>query len=67
MDGFEAMRRIRRLPQYKSIPIIAVTAKAMKHNREECLDAGATDYISKPIDIDQLFSLMHVWLYRKKE
>ncbi|WP_332696096.1 ATP-binding protein [Halalkalibacter lacteus] len=67
MDGFEAMRRIRRLPKHASIPIIAVTAKAMKHNREECLEAGATDYISKPIDIDQLFSIMHVWLYRKKE
>ncbi|MFC0472086.1 ATP-binding protein [Halalkalibacter kiskunsagensis] len=67
MDGFEAMRSIRKLPKYATIPIIAVTAKAMKHNREECLEAGATDYISKPIDIDQLFSLMHVWLYRKKE
>ncbi|WP_332633552.1 response regulator [Halalkalibacter flavus] len=67
MDGFEAMRIIRKRPQFASIPIIAVTAKAMKHNRDECIEAGASDYISKPIDLDQLFSLMNVWLYRKKE
>ncbi|MFJ8244293.1 response regulator [Peribacillus asahii] len=66
MDGFEAMRRIRQLPKYQTLPIIALTAKAMKQSREECLAAGATDYISKPIDVDQLFSLMHVWLYRKE-
>ena len=66
MDGFEAIRRIRQLPKYKTLPIIALTAKAMKQSREECLDAGATDYISKPIDLDQLYSLMHVWLYRKE-
>ena len=66
MDGFEAIRRIRELPKYTTLPIIALTAKAMKHSREECLDAGATDYISKPIDLDQLYSLMHVWLYRKE-
>ncbi|WP_227939848.1 response regulator [Alkalihalobacillus deserti] len=65
MDGFEAIRRIRKLPDYKSLPIIAVTAKAMKHNRDECLEAGATDYISKPINVDQLLSLIQVWLYRK--
>lgn len=66
MDGFEAIRRIRELPKYKALPIIALTAKAMKQSREECLEAGATDYISKPIDLDQLYSLMHVWLYRKE-
>ena len=66
MDGFEAIRRIRQLSKYKALPIIALTAKAMKKSREECLDAGATDYISKPINIDQLFSLMHVWLYKKE-
>ncbi len=66
MDGFEAIRRIRQLPKYQTLPIIALTAKAMKQSREECLAAGATDYISKPIDLDQLFSLMHVWLYRKE-
>lgn len=65
MDGFEAIRRIRQLEKYKTLPIIALTAKAMKQSREECLDAGATDYISKPIDLEQLYSLMHVWLYRK--
>ena len=53
-------------PKYKALPIIALTAKAMKKSREECLDAGATDFISKPINIDQLFSLMHVWLYKKE-
>ncbi|MDQ0199423.1 response regulator [Neobacillus ginsengisoli] len=66
MDGFEAMRYIRQLPEFKTLPIIALTAKAMKRSREECLDAGATDYISKPINLDQLFSLMQVWLYRKE-
>lgn len=65
MDGFEAIRRIRQLPKYQTLPIIALTAKAMKKSREECLGAGATDFISKPINIDQLLSLMHVWLYRK--
>ncbi|MGM7724121.1 response regulator [Metabacillus sp. Hm71] len=66
IDGFEAMRRIRKKPDFSTIPIIALTAKAMKHSREECLNAGATDYISKPINLDQLFSLMQVWLYRKE-
>ncbi|OIK16152.1 hypothetical protein BIV60_05780 [Bacillus sp. MUM 116] len=64
MDGFEAMRKIRQITEFKSLPIIALTAKAMKRSREECLEAGATDYISKPINLDQLFSLMQVWLYR---
>ena len=66
IDGFEATRRIRSMPEYKSLPIIALTAKAMKHSREECLVAGASDYISKPINLDQLFSLMKVWLYSKE-
>ncbi|WP_312472240.1 response regulator [Neobacillus sp.] len=66
MDGFEAIRTIRSNHKFISLPIIALTAKAMKHAREECLDAGATDYISKPLNLDQLFSLMHVWLYRKE-
>jgi two-component system chemotaxis sensor kinase CheA len=66
IDGFEAMRRIRKIPQFTSLPIIALTAKAMKRSREECLNAGATDYISKPINLDQLFSLMQVWLYSKE-
>lgn len=66
MDGFEAMRKIRQIAEFKTLPIIALTAKAMKRSREECLDAGATDYISKPIKLEQLFSLMQVWLYRKE-
>ncbi|MED1470733.1 response regulator [Bacillus salipaludis] len=64
MDGFEAMRKIRQTSEFKTLPIIALTAKAMKRSREECLEAGATDYISKPINLDQLFSLMQVWLYQ---
>ncbi|MFL6516596.1 MAG: response regulator, partial [Bacillus sp. (in: firmicutes)] len=66
LDGFEAMRQIRQLTEFKTLPIIALTAKAMKRSREECLEAGATDYISKPINLDQLFSLMQVWLYSKE-
>lgn len=66
MDGFEAMRLIRQMTEFQTVPIIALTAKAMKRSREECLDAGATDYISKPINLEQLFSLMQVWLYRKE-
>ncbi|WP_394239042.1 response regulator [Niallia oryzisoli] len=66
MDGFEAIKRIRQMQEYKTLPIIALTAKAMKKSREECLAAGANDYISKPLNIDQLFSLMNVWLYKKR-
>lgn len=66
MDGFEAMRQIRQITEFQAVPIIALTAKAMKRSREECLDAGATDYISKPINLDQLFSLIQVWLYSKE-
>lgn len=66
IDGFEAIRRMRKIPQFQTLPIIALTAKAMKRSREECLEAGATDYISKPINLDQLFSLMQVWLYSKE-
>ncbi|GAB2859801.1 hypothetical protein GCM10027277_30410 [Pseudoduganella ginsengisoli] len=63
MDGLEAMRRIRMVPEWRRLPIIALTAKAMLNDRQQCLDAGASDYIAKPIDIDKLFSLMRVWLY----
>jgi two-component system, chemotaxis family, sensor kinase CheA len=66
MDGFEAIRQIRQLIEFQTLPIIALTAKAMKRSREECLEAGASDYISKPINLDQLFSLMQVWLYSKE-
>ncbi|MCA0756021.1 response regulator [Paenibacillus sp. N4] len=65
MDGYEAMKAIRRLPETADKPIIALTAKAMKNDRDKCLLAGASDYISKPIDMDQLFSLMRVWLTKQ--
>jgi CheY-like chemotaxis protein len=65
MDGLEAMPQIRSMPQYKNTPIIALTAKAMKEDREECMKAGASDYIAKPVNPDQLMSLIKVWLYRE--
>jgi CheY-like chemotaxis protein len=65
MDGYETTQKIRREHQNNSLPIIAVTAKAMKGDREKCIEAGASDYITKPLKIDQLLSLMRVWLYKK--
>ncbi len=65
MDGYESTTRIRKNPKYKQLPILAVTAKAMMGDREKCIKAGASDYISKPVDIDQLISLLRVWLYDK--
>jgi len=65
MDGYEAMQAIRVKMQFRNLPIIAVTAKAMTGDREKCIKAGASDYISKPVDIDQLLSLLRVWLYDK--
>ncbi|MBA4156052.1 MAG: response regulator [Gemmatimonadetes bacterium] len=64
MDGYEATSAIRQMDEYRSLPIIAVTAKAMKGDREKTLAAGASDYITKPVDNEQLLSLMRVWLYR---
>ena len=64
MDGYETMRRIRHDPRFKSLPIIALTAKAMKGDREKCIAAGASDYIMKPVDTEQLISLLRVWLYK---
>jgi CheY-like chemotaxis protein len=64
MDGYETIRRIRAEPEFRTLPILALTAKAMKGDREKCLEAGASDYISKPVNTDQLLSLMRVWLYR---
>ena len=65
MDGYESIRGIRKMPQYRNIPIIAITAKAMSGDRDKCIAAGASDYISKPVDTDQLVSLLRIWLYEK--
>jgi signal transduction histidine kinase/DNA-binding response OmpR family regulator/CHASE3 domain sensor protein len=62
MDGYEAMRQIRNDPQFATLPVIALTAKAMKDDRQKCIEAGASDYITKPVDITKLLSLMRVWL-----
>jgi len=62
MDGYEAMRQIRANKQISKLPIIALTAKAMKNDREKCIEAGANDYVSKPVDIDKLLSMLRVWL-----
>ena len=64
MDGYECMKHIRKKDQYKKLPIIALTAKAMKGDKEKCLEAGASDYISKPLDTDKLIALMRIWLYK---
>jgi CheY-like chemotaxis protein len=64
MDGYETMQAIRDMETFAEIPIIALTAKAMQGDREKCIEAGASDYITKPVDIEQLLSLMRVWLYR---
>jgi CheY-like chemotaxis protein len=64
MDGYETTQKIRREHKNNSLPIIAVTAKAMKGDREKCIEAGASDYITKPVKINQLLSLMRVWLYK---
>ena len=62
MDGLTAMREIRKRPQWKKLPIIALTAKAMRDDQEKCLAAGANDYIAKPLDVEKLLSLVRVWM-----
>jgi CheY-like chemotaxis protein len=61
MDGYETMRAIRRDPAHKSLPIIAITAKALKEDREKCITAGASDYLPKPVDADKLMELIKLW------
>jgi CheY-like chemotaxis protein len=67
MDGYQTTRAIRQIPGFRDLPIIALTAKAMKGDREKCIEAGASDYVPKPVDLDQLFSVMRVWLARGYE
>ncbi len=64
MDGIDTMREIRKVERLKSLPIIAVTAKAMKGDREKCIEAGAWDYLSKPVDTEQMLSVLRAWLHR---
>ncbi|MDW7680104.1 MAG: response regulator, partial [bacterium] len=64
MDGYEAIRRIRKTNKHDKLPVIALTAKAMKGDRNKCIEAGANDYLAKPVDPDKLLSLLRVWLYR---
>ena len=64
-DGYTATREIRKDPRFENLPVIAMTAKAMKGDYEKCIEAGASDYIAKPIDVDKLFSLIRVWMYQR--
>jgi CheY-like chemotaxis protein len=63
MDGYEATRKIRAQPPFRKLPIIALTAKAMKGDKAKCIEAGANDYLAKPVNTEKLISLLRVWLY----
>ena len=63
MDGMDTMREIRKMPAFKDLPIIAVTAKAMKGDREKCIEAGAWDYLSKPVNTQDLLTVLRAWLH----
>ncbi|EPJ46040.1 MAG: hypothetical protein OFPI_35460 [Osedax symbiont Rs2] len=67
MDGYDATRQIRKMPLYHDTPIIALTAKAMPADRQQCIDAGACEYLTKPLDIDKVLSMLRIWLYRKTD
>ena len=64
MDGMETIREIRKISHLKDLPIVAVTAKAMKGDREKCIEAGAWDYLSKPVDTEQMMAVLRAWLHR---
>ena len=64
MDGYQTIQVIRERPRFRRLPIVALTAKAMKGDREKCLEAGASDYVAKPVNTDQLLSLVRTWLHR---
>ena len=67
MDGYEVMHLIRKMPEYASLPLIAVTAKAMKVDRSKCIEAGASDYIAKPVNNEELLGLLRIWLFGKQK
>jgi len=64
MDGYQTMRSMRENPSFRRLPIVAVTARAMKGDREKCLEAGASDYLAKPVNTEQLLSVLRTWLHR---
>jgi CheY-like chemotaxis protein len=64
MDGYRTMRAIRQKPAFRRLPIVALTAKAMKGDREKCMEAGASDYLAKPVNTEQLLSALRMWLHR---
>jgi len=67
MDGYQTIQEIRAMPTFANLPVFAVTAKAMKGDRQKCIEAGASDYVAKPVDIDQLVSVLRVWLQRAEQ